>query len=150
MTQEVDAQDWYKRTIEGTGLSKTLSLERKDGRELPKFEMHTVDKQDLAFAIQSMPDELFEAVDEEEDVSAEEAEEMAEEASEGGANVSPEMVTGFEYLCEESLSHKAFSDVQMKKIIDNFGFETLFDIGSEIMTFSIEESGDVQDFHVQD
>lgn len=150
MAEEVDAQEWYQRTIKGSGASKDVTLERQDGRQLPAFEMHTVEKQDLAFAINAMPDELFEAVEDEEDVSAEEAEEMAREANEGGANVSPEMVDAFEYLCQESLAHEEFSGVQMQKIIDEFGFEMLFELGSEIMTYSLEEAGDVQAFHVQD
>lgn len=150
MAEEVDAQEWYQRTIKGSGASKDVTLERKDGRQLPAFEMHTVEKQDLAFAINAMPDELFEAVEDEEDVTAEEAEEMAREANEGGANVSPEMVDAFEYLCQESLTHEEFSGVQMQKIIDEFGFEMLFELGSEIMTYSLEEAGDVQAFHVQD
>jgi len=150
MAEEIDAQEWYERTIKGSGASKDVQLGRKDGRELDGFEMHAVEKQDLAFAINAMPDELFEAVEDEENVSAEEAEEMAQEAQEGGANVNPEMVDAFEYLCQESLAHEKFSGVQMQKIIDQFGFEMLFEIGSEIMTYSLEEAGDVQDFHVQD
>ena len=150
MSEKVDAQEWYERTIKGSGASKDVQLGRKDGRELDGFEMHAVEKQDLAFAINAMPDELFEAVEDEENVSAEEAEEMAQEAQEGGANVNPEMVDAFEYLCQESLAHEKFSGVQMQKIIDQFGFEMLFEIGSEIMTYSLEEAGDVQDFHVQD
>lgn len=148
MAEELDPQEFYERTIKGSGDTQTITLERGDGGQLTGVEMATVDKQDLAFAINSMPEELFEAVDDEEDISPEEAEEMAREAG-GSTQVSPEMVDAFEYLCQESLSHEEFSGVQIQKMIDQFGFEMLFELGSEIMTFSLENAGDVRDFHAQ-
>jgi len=149
MSEVMDAQEWYERTIKGTGTSKKVTFERDDGGQLDAFELSTVDKQDLAYAINAMPEELFQAVEDEEDISPEEAEEMAREAG-GSTQVNPEMVDAFEYLCQESLSHEEFSGVQMQKIIDQFGFEMLFELGSEVMTFSLENAGDVRDFHVQD
>jgi len=147
MTQEVDAEEFYDRTIKGTGASKEIEFERDDGALLTGVELHVVSKEDLAEAISSMPEELFQAVDaEEEDIDPEEAEEMAREAG-GTTQVSPEMVEAFENLCSNSLHHDGLSTTQMRDIIEDFGFEMLFELGSEVLTYSLENGGAVQSFH---
>jgi hypothetical protein len=147
MTEEVDPEEFYDRTIKGTDQFKIIDLERQDGALLTDVELHVVSKEDLAEAISSMPEELFEAVDaDEEDIDPEEAEEMAREAG-GSTQVSPEMVEAFENLSVNSLHHDSYGTSQVRDIVDDFGFEMLFELGSEILTYSLENGGSVQTFH---
>lgn len=146
MTEEVDPEEFYDRTIKGSGQYKEIELERQDGALLSGVELHVVSKEDLAEAISSMPEDLFQAVEDEEDLDPEEAEQMAREAG-GTTQVSPEMVEAFENLCVESLHHDALARTQMRDIVEDFGFEMLFELGSEVLTYSLENGGSVQSFH---
>lgn len=148
MSDAVDPQEFHDRVIEGTDGFRTITLSAQDGAELENVEMHPVSKGTLTQAIEAMPDSVFEAVeDADEDMSAEEAEELAQQ--QGGAQVTEDMYWAFEKLCEESLEHEGLSKTQMELIIGEFAFDVVFELGSEVLTFSIEESGNVRDFREQ-
>jgi hypothetical protein len=149
MAQKEEAEEFYERVLGGSDYSKTITLEHNSGAELEDVQMTAVSKGDIGDAVSDMPDEMFEAA-EDEDVSAEEAQELAEEQASGGAGaINKQVVQGFEELCNKSLEHPQLSPSQMEQIVGELNFETLFELGSEILSVSIEESGDVQGFREQ-
>lgn len=148
MAESVKPSEFHDRVIQGTDRHKSITLTALDGAELEDVELHVVSKAQLTRAIEAMPDEVFEGIDDEdEDLSAEEAEELAEQ--QGGGAVTEDMYRAFEQLCLQSLKHEGLSEIQMELIIEEFAFEVIFELGSEILTFSLEESGNVRDFRVQ-
>lgn len=148
-----NAMEFYKKVVEGTDHSRTISLETKDGTVLEGVKMAPVDKKTLAAVIERLPDEMFEVP---EDIDQDELKDMdpedLEEQTGGNATsaVTEDSVAGFEELCIKSLSHDDLVDRKMANIIANLSFEVLFELGSEVMDFSIEQTGDVKDFHVQE
>lgn len=146
MAQE-DADDFYERVLEGPEHSKDIVLPHASGAELHDVSMTVVPKEEIADAIGDMPDELFEAA-EEGDVDPEEAEEIARERGSSAA-IDRNVVEGFEKLCEKSLEHPGLSQSQMKQIIKEQSFQGLFELGSEVLNYSIENSGDVEGFREQ-
>lgn len=146
MTQK-EAHDFYERVLEGPEHSKEIVLPHASGAELHDVSMTVVPKEEIADAIGDMPDELFEAA-EEGDVNPEEAEEMARERGSSAA-INRNVVEGFEELCENSLEHTGLSQSQMKQIIREQSFQGLFELGSEVLNYSIENSGDVEGFREQ-
>lgn len=147
MSTNDNAEEFYERLLEGTEHSKTITLEHTTGDTLNNVELTVVDKKNIADAVEDMPDELFEAT-EDEDVDADEAEEIARQTGQSAA-ISEEVVTGFEDLCGYSLEHPSLSDSQMRQIIEELDFTTLFELGTEILNFSVENSGDVKGFREQ-
>lgn len=148
MAQSVDPTEFHDRVISGSDRYKTITLSAQDGAELEDVEMHPVSKAELTRAIEAMPQEVFEGIDaEDEDITAEEAEELA--AQQGEAQVTEDMYEAFERLCTQSLKHEGLSKTQMELIVEEFSFEVVFELGSEILNFSLEESGVVRDFRVQ-
>lgn len=147
MTAVEEAEEFYERVLEGTEHSKTITLEHASGAELPDVKMTPVSKAEIGEAVSDMPDELFEAA-EGEDVDPEEAEELAREAG-ASASINKAVVEGFEDLCEKSLEHPGLSPSQMEQIIGDLSFQNLFELGSEVLSMSIEESGDVEGFREQ-
>lgn len=149
MSQQVDAMDFYDTVVDGEDKHKTIALEHRSGKKLEGVEMHVVPKNDLADALHKMPDELFEAAEENE-LEGEDIEEAAEQMDTNASSaLSGDLVDAFEDLCVRSLSHEGLSDVQMRHVIEDFDLETLFDLGSEIINLSIEETGDVRGFQKQ-
>lgn len=152
MEQET-AMEFYKKVVSGTDAYKTVTLTTDSGHELTGVEMHPVSKKTLAAALQRLPDELLETPDnmdkeELEDLSDEELQEMADG---GGTDaLTEEAVAAFEELCVQSLNHPELVERKMGRIVSELSFETLYELGSEIMEYSIEETGDVQSFHVQE
>lgn len=145
MSEAVDAHEFHDRMVSGTDHYKTIVLEGHDGSELEGVEMHVVSKRTLTEAIDAMPESVFEAVEDvDEDIDPEEAEEMAQDA--GGAQVSAEMYDAFEKLCKESFAHPNLSDLQMDQLVEEYDFNTHFELGSEVLTFSIENSGSITGF----
>lgn len=149
MAEALDASEFQKRVLEGTSGSKQITLEGPNGGELEGVEMSPVSKATLTGAIEAMPDDVFDAVEDEdvEDLSAEEAEEIAQE--QGGGTVTEDMYRAFEDLCKASLSHDGLTDVQMGLVVDEFAFEMVFELGADILTFSLENSGQVTGFREQ-
>jgi len=149
--QEATAMDFYKKVVEGTEHSKTITLEAEEIK-LAGVEQHIVDKKTLGAVIERLPDEMFEVPEDldEEDLENMTEEEIAEANDDGGAAISEATVAAFEELCVKSLEHSDLTDKRMAGIIGEFSFEVLFELGTEILEFSIENTGDVQDFHVQE
>lgn len=148
MSESVNPQEFHDRVIEGADSHRLITLSAQDGAELENVQMHPVPKHVLTQAIEAMPDSVFEAVEDQgEDISPEEAEELAEQ--QGGAQVTEEMYWAFENLCKQSLLHEGLSETQMELVIGEFAFDIIFELGSEILTYSIEESGNVKDFREQ-
>jgi hypothetical protein len=145
--QEEDALDFYNRITSGTKRHKTISLEHSSGSVLEKVEMHPVDKRTLASVIEQLPDEMFEAVDQAE--NAEEAEQQLEEEGNGLGAVTAETVDAFETLCAESLDHPKLDKPKMDHIVSELDFEVLFELGTEIINYSSEETGAIRGFQKQ-
>jgi len=145
--QENTAVDFYNRIVEGQDKADTISLEHNSGHKLEGVEMNPVSKRVLASVIQRLPEEMFEAVDEAED--ADEAEEELENRGMSTQAVTEQTVEAFEDLCAESLTHEDLTNHQMKQIVENLGFETLFSLGAKIIEMSFNNSGDIKDFHEQ-
>jgi len=144
MEQE-EALDFYKRITEGTDSTKTISLTHSSGSTLEDVTMRPVDKTTLASVIQRMPDEMFESVEGAED--ADDAEEQLEEAGGSMAAVNEETVTAFEELIGMSLDHEKLTRPQMEHIARELNFNMLFELGTEIINMSVEQTGSIQDFH---
>jgi hypothetical protein len=143
--QETEAMNFYQRIVEGTKQHKSITLEHGEGHALPDVEMHPIDKKTLASVIERLPQEMFDAVDEA-DGDAEEAEENMD--GDIGA-VTEDTVSAFEDLLSESLNHSELTKTQMRQIIHNLNFEILFELGTEVINISIEQTGDIQAFHEQ-
>jgi hypothetical protein len=145
--QEEQALEFYDRITSGKDRFETISLEHDSGATLTGVEMHPVDKRTLASVIERLPEELFEAVEEAPDPDA--AEEEFEDAGGNLGAVTESTVDAFEDLCSSSLSHDELTATQTKHIISELSFETLFELGTEIINMSVESTGAVQDFQKQ-
>jgi len=145
--QEEQALDFYQRVTEGTKQYQKISLEHNSGSTLADVEMHPVDKKTLAGIIERLPDEMFEAVEDAED--AEDAEEKLEEEGSGLGAVNGDTVEAFEDLCKDSLTHDELTSPQMRRIVEDLNFEVLFELGTEIIDMSSEETGSVRGFQKQ-
>lgn len=147
MEQE-SALDFYKRLTQGTEQYKTIELEHETGATLKGVKMYAIDKQTLAGVIERLPDEMFEAVEGAEDADA--AEDDLEEQGGDLAAVTKETVSAFEDLVAESLQHDELTPAQMKHISEELNFETLFELGTEIINMSVEDTGDIRGFREQE
>lgn len=145
--EQNEALSFYERITEGKKKYETIELEHSSGATLSDVEMHPVDKRTLAGVIEQLPDEMFEAVEDAED--AEEAEEQIEEGGGSMSAVNESTVTAFEELCDASLKHSGLTTPQLRDIIQELGFEALFELGTEIINMSSEESGAVRSFRKQ-
>lgn len=147
--QESKANEFYDRIVNGKNYKEHITLEHSSNAALENVEMHPVDKQTLAYVIQKLPEEMFEAVEEAD--NPEEAEEMLEE-DEGSLNLSAmsdDTVDAFETLVESSLSHDKLTPTQMNEIIESLDFAVLFELGGQIIDMSFAQSGAIKDFHEQ-
>lgn len=145
--QEEEALEFYDRIVSGKDKYETVSLEHNSGATLTDVQMHPVDKRTLASVIERLPDELFDAVEDAEDAEA--AEKELEEQGGDIAAVTENTVDAFEDLCEQSLLHQELTQTQMRHIIGELSFETLFALGTEIINMSVESTGAVRDFQKQ-
>lgn len=144
--QETDAMDFYQRIVEGKQRGRKIDLEHGDGYTLTDVEMAPIDKKTLAGVIERLPQQMFEAVDE-----AEGDAEEAEENIEGDLSaVTEDTVEAFEDLLAESLNHESLTNTQMRQIVAALNFEMLFEIGTEVINMSVEETGEIQAFHEQE
>jgi len=145
--KEEDALDFYKRITEGTKGYETITIEHKSGSELTGVEMHPVDKKRLAGVISELPDDMFEAVDETDD--PESAEEQLEESGGSLNAVNENTIDAFESLCVDSLRHPELTSTQINTVVSELSFEVLFELGTEIINMSSEQTGSVQGFRKQ-
>jgi hypothetical protein len=146
--QEEQALEFYNRITDGTKSYRTIQLEHASGALLSGVQMHPIDKQTLASAIAAMPSELFDSVEGAQ--SADEAEEQFENTGASMSAINEETVDAFENIVASSLRHENLTRPQMERISAELNFETLFELGTEIINMSVENTGSVQDFHEQD
>jgi hypothetical protein len=145
--QEEEALDFYQRITEGKKRHQTISLTHSSGSTLEEVKMRPVDKRTLAGVIEKLPDSMFEAVEDAE--NAEDAEEALEERGGSLNAVNSETVDAFEELCKSSLSHSELTKPQMEHIVGELNFEVLFELGTEIINMSSEETGAIRGFQKQ-
>lgn len=145
--EEEEALDFYQRITQGKKQSRTISLEHSSGATLEGVEIHPVDKTTLAGIIEKLPDEMFEAVEGAED--ADEAEEQLEERGGSLNAVNENTVEAFEKLCKKSITHPELTTPQISHIVEELSFEVLFELGTEIINMSSEETGSIRAFHKQ-
>lgn len=147
--EESTANEFFELLSEGTDHYKTIEVEHGSGRVLKNVEMHPVDKKTLAFVIQSLPDEMFTALEEADD--ADEASEMLgdDEDTASLAAMSEDTVEAFERLVTESLRHDEANSVQMRKFVESLDFITLFELGGEIIDLSFSSNNAIKGFREQ-
>lgn len=145
--QQEEALDFYERVTQGTEQYKTISLEHKSGATLSGCKIYAVDKQSLAGIIERLPDDMFDAVEGAED--ADEAEEQLEEEGGDLSAVTEETVQAFEDLISASLDHDSLTNSQINTLAEELDFETLFELGTEIINMSVEDTGSIRGFQEQ-
>jgi hypothetical protein len=142
--QDSQAVDFYNRIVEGQDYVEEIELTHESGDAIT-IEVHPVDKQTLASVIQSLPEDMFDAMEEAE--NADEAEELIEEEEDVSLDVmSDQTVDAFERLVKESVRHPDLTSSQMDTIVEDFNFETLFELGGEIIDMSFAKGGAIKDF----
>jgi len=146
--QEEEAIDFYKRVTQGVEDYKTINLEHKSGSTLTGVEMHPVDKPTLTSTISRLPDAMFEAAEEAD--SVEEAEEAIESSDGLSMNdIDDNTIEAFQDLVQASLVHEDLAPPQMNDIVESLNFEALLALGTEVISYSMENDGAIQDFHEQ-
>lgn len=146
--EQNQALNFYDRLTSGTERYKTISLEHESGATLEGVEMYAIDKRTLAGVIERLPEEMFDAVEGADDPDA--AEEELEDAGGGLDAVTENTVEAFEDLITDSLQHPELTRTQMEHIAEELDFETLFRLGTEIINMSVEDTGQIRDFHEQE
>jgi len=146
--EETEALDFYQRISEGKKRHETISLTEQSGATLTNVKMHPVDKRELANIIEKLPDEMFNAVDDADD--PQQAEEQLEEQGGSLDAVNGDTVDAFEDICKKSLDHPGLTKPQMDDIVAELNFETLFEIGTEIINMSSEDTGAIRGFQKQE
>jgi len=147
--QEEKAIEFYQRVTQGVQEHKTITLEHSSGASLPEVKMHPVSKKVLTSVISRLPDAMFEVAEEAENI--EEAEEAIENSEGMSMNdIDDDTIEAFEDLVKASLSHDELAPPQMDDLVESLNFETLLGLGTEVLSFSMENDGDVRDFHVQE
>jgi hypothetical protein len=144
--QEENAISFYERVTQGKEQYKTITLEHHQGATLSDVKMYAIGKRELAGVIERLPDEMLEQAEE---ANGDVDEEELEGEGDLGA-ITEETVDAFEDLASLSLSHDDLTDVQMKHIVKELDFETLFELGSEIINMSVEDTGDIRGFREQE
>lgn len=147
MSKEVDAIDFVNRaTSTSNERSSEYVLEHESGAELT-VELRPVDRKKLLDEIGRLPDEMLETLSEAED--EEEAQELAEEQN-MLSGVNGNTVLAFENICAESFYHDDLTSHHYEDLVSELDFETLFEIGSEVIEMSFENTGSIKDFHEVD
>lgn len=147
MPNKNSANEFYQQIVEGQDYATQITLEHESDRVLDSVQLSPVDKKKLASVIERLPDDMFDAAEGVED--PENAEEELEESEISMSAISEETIEAFEDLVKAAVSHDELTDSQMKKIVENLGFEVLFEVGSEVIEMSFERNGKIKDFHVR-
>lgn len=143
---ETEAMDFYKRVTESQNDTSEYSLEHQSGAELT-IELTVVNRKTLLDEINRLPDEMLETLSEAED--EDEAQDMAEEDN-MLSNVNGDTILAFENICVASMTHDELTTHHFEEMVAELDFETLFEIGSEIIEMSFEETGSIKDFQKVD
>lgn len=140
--------EFYKRVTESENETREYTLEHQSGAELT-VELTLVNRKTLLDEINRLPDEMLETLSEAED--EDEAQEMAEERN-MLSNVTGDTILAFENICVDSLNDPdgKLTSHNFEELVAELDFETLFEMGSEIIEMSFEESGSIKDFQKAD
>ena len=147
MTQ-VDSMEFYQRVTESESDVRTKTIEHQSGAEM-EVELTVVNRKLLLDEISRLPDEMLQTLSEAED--EDDAQEMAEERN-MLSNMNGDTILAFENICAESLNdpEAKLTKHNFEEIVAELDFETLFEIGSEIIEMSFEDGGSIKDFHEAD
>lgn len=143
---ETDAMDFYKRVTESKNESREFTLVHDSNAELT-VTLTVVNRKLLLDEINRLPDEMLETLSEAED--EDDAQEMAQERN-MLSNVNGDTILAFENICVDSMEHDELTTHHFEEIVADLDFETLFEIGSEVIEMSFEETGSIKDFHKAD
>lgn len=145
---EIDSMEFYKRVTESENETREYTLGHESGAETT-FELTVVNRKTLLDEINRLPDPMLETLSQAED--EDEAQEMAEQQN-MLSNVNGDTILAFENICIESLSDPdgKLTRHNFEEIVAELDFETLFEIGSEIIEMSFEETGSIKDFQKVD
>lgn len=143
---ETDAMDFYQRVTESENEVREYTLEHQTGAELT-IELTVVNRKTLLDEINRLPDEMLQTLSEAED--EEDAQEMAEDEN-MLSNVNGDTILAFENICVASMNHDDLTSHNFEEIVSELDFESLFEIGSEVIEMSFEETGSIKDFHKVD
>lgn len=161
MAKKMDPDEFFEKTVEGTDYTETITLVRPDGGELHDVQMSPVEKTSLARLFGAMPGDMIDTGDLDDDIdfddlSPQEAQELLDENEEVAEKLSidtdvmnEDFYGELERLCMESLSHPNFTDAEFSVLLEELSFNLTFSLGSEVMAFSMENSGDIVDFRKQ-
>lgn len=145
---EVDSMEFYQRVTESENDVSTYTLEHQSGAEM-KVELQVVNRKTLLDEINRLPDEMLQTLSEADD--EDDAQEMAEERN-MLSNVNGDTILAFENICVASMNDPEgkLTRHNFEEIVAELDFETLFEIGSEVIEMSFEETGSIKDFHKED
>jgi hypothetical protein len=140
--------EFYKRVTESKNDVREYTLEHQSGAQMT-VELTVVNRKTLLDEINRLPDEMLETLSEAED--EEEAQQRAEEQN-MLSNVNGDTILAFENICVNSLNdpEDKLTSHNFEEIVAELDFETLFEIGSEVIEMSFEETGSIKDFHEVD
>lgn len=146
MTDNVDAMDFYQRVTETEDETREYTLEHQSGAAIT-VSLTTVNRKMLLDEINRLPEEMLGTLSEAED--EEEAQELAEEQN-MLSGVTGDTVLAFENICIDSMTHEDLTTHHFEEIVAQLDFETLFEIGSEVIEMSFEDAGSIKDFQKED
>lgn len=138
--------DFYKRVTESENEVREYTLEHQTGAELT-IELTVVNRKTLLDEINRLPDAMLQTLSEADD--EDEAQEMAQEQN-MLSNVNGDTILAFENICVASMNHDELTSHNFEEIVAELDFETLFEIGSEVIEMSFEETGSIKSFHKAD
>jgi len=139
---ETDAMDFYQRVTESKADSREYTLEHQSGAEVT-VEINSVDRKELLDEINRLPNQMLDTLSEADD--EEDAQELAEEQN-MLSNVNGDTVLAFENICIAAINHDKWTTHNVQDIVAELDFETLFEIGSEVIEMSFEETGSIKSF----
>lgn len=140
--------EFYKRVTESENDVRSYTLEH-DSSAAMTVDLTVVNRKTLLDEINRLPDAMLETLSEAED--EDEAQEMAEDQN-MLSNVNGDTILAFENICVNSMSDPdgELTTHHFEEIVAELDFETLFEIGSEVIEMSFEETGSIKDFHEVD
>lgn len=140
--------EFYKRVTESEDEVREYTLSHQSGASMT-VELTVVNRKTLLDEINRLPDAMLQTLSEAED--EEEAQEMAEDQN-MLSNVNGDTILAFENICVASLNDPdgKLTSHNFEEIVAALDFETLFEMGSEIIEMSFEETGSIKDFQKVD
>jgi hypothetical protein len=143
---EVDAMQFYEEVASDRKSRREYTLEARSGREVV-VDLVEVDRGDILDQISKLPEDMLDALEE-----AEDPEDAEEEAREQNmlSNVNGDVIDAFEAICAESITHEEWTSHNVEDIVGQLSMDVLFPLGAEIIDFSLNEQGEIEDFQKVD